>query len=299
MIEVGSGDGRSFEHYPPGVERLLAVEPDATARVAAANRALDAVIPIEVVDGTAETLPAEDGAFDAAVLMGVLCSVHDPAAALGELRRVLKPGGELRFWEHVRSGNAAFRALQHATDSLFWTKALGGLGETTRDTMAAIRAAGFEIVTLERGFHSSSLVTITSAPYILGAGARRRSPTARPLGVMRRRATRHRRRVANEGRPRTLAAAARLAGAGCLGVIAALALGSCGGGGGEALGTGAVTRSIPTTLSTPARTAARRAAGDDHRDRGGDGDGDRARSGRDRNGTRDDGARRAGCDGDA
>ena len=168
VIEVGSGDGRSFEHYPPGVERLLAVEPDATARVAAANRALDAVIPIEVVDGTAETLPAEDGVFDAAVLMGVLCSVHDPAAALGELRRVLKPGGELRFWEHVRSGNAAFRALQHATDSLFWTKALGGC-ETTRDTMAAIREAGFEIVTLERGFHSSSLVTITSAPYILGA----------------------------------------------------------------------------------------------------------------------------------
>ena len=168
VIEVGSGDGRSFEHYPPGVERLLAVEPDATARVAAANRALDAVIPIEVVDGTAETLPAEDGAFDAAVLMGVLCSVHDPAAALGELRRVLKPGGELRFWEHVRSGNAVFRALQHATDSLFWTKALGGC-ETTRDTLAAIRAAGFEIVTLERGFHSSSLVTITSAPYILGA----------------------------------------------------------------------------------------------------------------------------------
>jgi SAM-dependent methyltransferase len=168
VIEVGSGDGRSFEHYPPRVERLLAVEPDATARATAAKRALDAAIPIEVVAGTAEMLPAEGDAFDAAVLMGVLCSVHDPAAALAELRRVLKPGGELRFWEHVRSGNAAFRTLQQATDTLFWTKALGGC-ETTRDTMAAIRGAGFEIVTLERGFHSSSLLTITSAPYILGA----------------------------------------------------------------------------------------------------------------------------------
>ena len=167
VIEVGSGDGRSFEHYPPGVERLLAVEPDGTARAAAAERARRATVPIDVVEGTAEQLPVEDGAFDAAVLMGVLCSVPDPAAALGELRRVLRRGGELRFWEHVRSGNAAFRGLQRATDSAFWTRALGGC-ETTRDTAAAIVAAGFEIVTLERGFHSSSLLTITSAPYILG-----------------------------------------------------------------------------------------------------------------------------------
>ena len=167
VIEVGSGDGRSFEHYPPGVEHVLAVEPDVTARMAAVERAQDAAVPIEVVDGAAEKLPAADGEFDAAVLMGILCSVRDPAAALRELRRVLRPGGELRFWEHVRSGNAGFRGLQRATDSLFWTRALGGC-ETTRDTTAAIRAAGFEIVTLERGFHSSSILTVTSAPYILG-----------------------------------------------------------------------------------------------------------------------------------
>ena len=167
VIEVGSGDGRSFEHYPPGVERVLAVEPDATACAAAMERAQAAAVPIEVVEGTAEKLPAAAGEFDAAVLMGILCSVGDPAAALTELRRVLRPGGELRFWEHVRSGSAAFRVLQRATDTLFWTKALGGC-ETTRDTAAAIRAAGFEIATLERGFHSSSILTITSAPYILG-----------------------------------------------------------------------------------------------------------------------------------
>ena len=167
VIEVGSGDGRcSSTTRRRGT--LLAVEPDASARAAAANRALDAVIPIEVVDGTAETLPAENGAFDAAVLMGVLCSVHDPAAALGELRRVLKPGGELRFWEHVRSGNAAFRALQHATDSLFWTKALGGC-KTTRDTDGRHSRSGIRDRDTRARFHSSSLVTITSAPYVLGA----------------------------------------------------------------------------------------------------------------------------------
>jgi ubiquinone/menaquinone biosynthesis C-methylase UbiE len=145
VIEVGSGDGRSFEHYPATVERILAVEPDPTARASAAERAEQATVPIEIVDGDAGSLPAEDDSFDAAVLMGVLCSVPSPAAALRELRRVLVPGGELRFWEHVRSGNAVFRAFQRAGDALFWTHALGGC-ETTRDTEAAIRAADFEIV---------------------------------------------------------------------------------------------------------------------------------------------------------
>ena len=167
MLEVGAGDGRSFEHYPPTVERLLGVEPDATARRAAAERASAAAVPIELVDGVADALPAEDDSFDAAVLMGVLCSVPDPGAALAELRRVLVPGGELRFWEHVRSPSAGFRAVQRAGDTIFWTRALGGC-RTTRDTAAAIAAAGFEVERMVRGFHSSSLLTITSAPYILG-----------------------------------------------------------------------------------------------------------------------------------
>jgi ubiquinone/menaquinone biosynthesis C-methylase UbiE len=171
VIEVGSGDGRSFAHYPPEVKRLLAVEPDPTARESAAARASDSQVPIDIVAGVAETLPADDGAFDAAVVMGLLCSVPDPAAALRELRRVLKPGGELRFWEHVRSRHAAFRVVQRAVDALFWTRALGGC-ETTRDTEAAIRAADFRIVELDRGFHSSSLLTITSAPYLLGVARR-------------------------------------------------------------------------------------------------------------------------------
>jgi SAM-dependent methyltransferase len=167
VLEVGCGDGRNFQHYPPSVSRVLALEPDPDARAAAAERAAEARVPIDIVEGVASPLPAEDASFDSAALVWVLCSVPDPAAALQELRRVLVPGGELRFYEHVRSGNAAFRALQRAGDRLIWTRALGGC-ETTRDSVKAIQDAGFEIVSLDRGFHSSTVLTITSAPYVLG-----------------------------------------------------------------------------------------------------------------------------------
>jgi SAM-dependent methyltransferase len=171
VIEVGSGDGRSFEHYPPDVDRVLAVEPDSVAREGAVERARAAPVPIEIVAGVAEALPVPDASFDAAVVMGVLCSVPDVPAALAELRRVLVAGGEVRFWEHVRSGNRAFHLLQRAADRLFWTRTLGGC-ETTRDTQAAIPGGGFEIVQLEHGFHSSSPLTIPCAPYVVGIARR-------------------------------------------------------------------------------------------------------------------------------
>ena len=168
VLELGCGDGRAFEHYPDSVDHVLAVEPDPVARAAAAERAESAGVPIEVVAGEAASLPADDESFDAAVVVWVLCSVDDPPTALKELRRVLRADGELRFYEHVRSENALFRGLQRAADALFWTRALGGC-RTTRDTLTAIHDAGFRIVDVERGFHSSSWLTITSAPYVIGA----------------------------------------------------------------------------------------------------------------------------------
>jgi ubiquinone/menaquinone biosynthesis C-methylase UbiE len=174
VVEVGCGTGPAFEHYGAEVERVLAVEPDPVAREEASENAAAAAVPIEVVEGFADRLPAEDGAFDAVICIWVLCSVPDVAAALREIRRVLVPGGELRVYEHVRSPRVPFRVLQHTLDALFWTRSLGGC-RTTRDTEAAVRAAGFEFDRIERGFQSSSLLTITAAPYILGV--------ARNIGV--------------------------------------------------------------------------------------------------------------------
>ena len=171
VLEVGCGDGRSFEHYPTSVAQLVAVEPDPSARAVAVERAHATDVPIDVIEGTAEALPAKEGAFASVVSMGVLCTVPDPITALAEIRRVLEPSGELRFWEHVRSSRLLLRLLQRSLDAVFWTRALGGC-QTTRDTAAAIATSGFEFVWLDHGFHSSSLLTITSAPYIVGSARR-------------------------------------------------------------------------------------------------------------------------------
>src|SRR5476649_2996191 len=140
VIEIGCGDGRAFELYPAAVEAVLAVEPDPSARAIAEQRAADAAVPIDVVRGSAEKLPAQDQTFDAAVAVWVLCSVPDPAAAMREIDRVLVPGGHLHFYEHVQSSNIMFRGLQRAIDSVYWTRALGGC-RTTRDTEGTIRTA--------------------------------------------------------------------------------------------------------------------------------------------------------------
>jgi ubiquinone/menaquinone biosynthesis C-methylase UbiE len=168
VIEVGCGDGRNFEHYPDEVEIVVAIEPDPVARREAARRAAGCAARIEIVEGSAEKLPVAAASFDAVVSCWLLCSVPDQAAVLHELRRVLSPGGELRFYEHVRSHRRLFRGLQKTVDVLYWPRLLGGC-RTALDSEQAICKAGFGIVSLAHGFHSSSTLTLPSAPYILGA----------------------------------------------------------------------------------------------------------------------------------
>jgi ubiquinone/menaquinone biosynthesis C-methylase UbiE len=143
VMEVGPGNGINFEHLPETVEELIAVEPEPYLRRAAERTAEGLQLEIRIVDGTAEDLPAEDGSIDAVFVAGVLCSVPDQDAALWEFRRVLKPGGELRFYEHVRSRRRGFARYQDAA-ALVWPRLMGGC-KPNLDTLATIERAGFRV----------------------------------------------------------------------------------------------------------------------------------------------------------
>jgi len=170
VIEVGAGTGLNFKRYPASVTEVLAVEPEDHLRGVATKAAADAPVSITVVDGTAGALPAEDGSFDAAVASLVLCSVRDLPKALAEMHRVVRPGGELRFYEHVRSEHRVLGAMQRALD-VVWPHLLGGC-HTSRDTAAAIRAAGFEVERIRAFTFRPMVMAAPVAPHIIGSARR-------------------------------------------------------------------------------------------------------------------------------
>lgn len=144
VLELGAGCGTNFAHYPPAVTEVVAVEPEPYLREQARAAAAQAAVAVTVLDGVADALPVEDASCDAAVACLVLCSVPDQASALAELRRVLRPGGELRYYEHVRAPGPRLARTQELVDRAFWPRAFGGC-HTARDTVAAIAAAGFDL----------------------------------------------------------------------------------------------------------------------------------------------------------
>ena len=145
VVEVGAGNGLSFAHYPPAVDAVLAIEPEPYLRAKASEAADTATAPVEVRDGVADALPLDDASVDAAVMSMVLCSVPDLASAISELRRVLRPGGEVRFLEHVRAAGARKATLQRSLDRLRVWPALAGGCHCGRDTVGALEAAGLRI----------------------------------------------------------------------------------------------------------------------------------------------------------
>ncbi|MGW6922114.1 class I SAM-dependent methyltransferase [Streptomyces sp. NPDC054950] len=144
IIEIGAGNGLNFAHYPAAVSEVVAIEPERHLRTLALEAARRAEVPVDVVPAVAEALPVKSEAFDGAVLSLVLCSVRDVPRTLGELRRVLRPGGELRFFEHGPGGGPAMRFTQRALDHTVWPTLAGGC-HLTRDTLDALREAGFEV----------------------------------------------------------------------------------------------------------------------------------------------------------
>lgn len=147
VLEIGAGTGRMFGRYASDV-RVTAIEPDAAFRERSVAPAASARAQVTVVDGTAEKLAFPDRRFDAAVVCLVLCSVASTTVVLQELRRVLKPGGELRLLEHVCSDRAVPGFFMRAFNWLW--RLLNGQGcNMHRRPLPALAAAGFEVIEVE------------------------------------------------------------------------------------------------------------------------------------------------------
>jgi SAM-dependent methyltransferase len=171
VLEVGAGQGLNFAHYPPEVNEVVAIEPEPTLRARAADAAAAAPVPVRVEPGVADGLRFDDGSFDAAVVSLVLCSVPDQDQALAELHRVIRPGGELRFYEHVIARRQPKRLILQAADrSGLWPLIAGGC-HPARDTGAAMERAGFTIRRSERFPFAASRFE-PAIPHILGTAER-------------------------------------------------------------------------------------------------------------------------------
>lgn len=137
-LDLGTGTGRNLPHLPPAAQ-AVAVDPCPQNLAAARRRAPG----VALVRARAEALPFRDGAFDTVLSGMVLCSVDDPAASLGEIQRVLSPGGTLRLLEHVRAASPLGGWWQDLVQPA-WTWAAGGC-RPNRETERAVAAAGFEV----------------------------------------------------------------------------------------------------------------------------------------------------------
>jgi ubiquinone/menaquinone biosynthesis C-methylase UbiE len=171
VFELGAGTGSNFEHYPEAVTTLVAAEPEPYLRERAGEAAAASPIEVEVVDAVADDLPFEDESFDAAVVCLVLCTVPDQARALAELRRVVRTGGELRFYEHVHAHRQPLKAVFTFMDrTTLWARISGGC-HLTRETLQAIERAGFAVEHSRRLEFSPSPV-MPSIPHVLGTARR-------------------------------------------------------------------------------------------------------------------------------
>ena len=171
LLIVGLGPGRDLAHLPASVTEVVAIEPEPSMRAYSAQRVHRTSAATWLVGAVAEALPLPDACMDAALVALVLCSVPDPAAAAGELRRVLRPGGTLHVLEHVHASPGSWlRPWQDRLDPL-WSRLAAGC-HLTRDTRQILIDAGFDTEQL----HDATVrfAPPLVAPHLVGA--------ARPCG---------------------------------------------------------------------------------------------------------------------
>ncbi|HVY77221.1 MAG TPA: class I SAM-dependent methyltransferase [Solirubrobacterales bacterium] len=167
-VDLGAGTGANLALYPPAVSELVLVEPDPHMLRKLRPRLAAASPRAEVVQAGAEALPFADESFDTAVFTLVLCTVPDPAAALAEAARVLKPGGRLLFVEHVRAEDPGLARWQDRLERPW--RFLGDGCHCNRDTAATIAASRFAVEQIERGRMPKSPPIVR--PLITGSATR-------------------------------------------------------------------------------------------------------------------------------
>ena len=166
VLEIGAGTGSNLAFYGPGVESLTLTEPEHPMLRRLERRVHESTPLATVLRAPAEDLPFEDDSFDVAVSTLVLCGVSDQPRALRELRRVLRPGGQLIFIEHVRSNDDRLARRQDRLNGL--NRFMVGC-ECNRATVASIQAAGFEITELEH--RAMPKVPAYISPFVAGRAA--------------------------------------------------------------------------------------------------------------------------------
>ena len=149
VLEVGIGSGLNLPFYGPGVTELIGLEPSALLREQAAEAARSAPFPVRLLPAGGEQIPLDTASVDTVVSTWTLCSIPDLDAALAEIRRVLKPGGRLLFFEHGRAPDQAVGRLQDRLAPLF--RGLAGCNPN-RQIDTSITDAGFRIVDIEKTY---------------------------------------------------------------------------------------------------------------------------------------------------
>jgi SAM-dependent methyltransferase len=150
VVEIGFGSGLNVEHYPAEVEAVLAVEPAPVARQMARRRIAASGVAVEHVGTDAQSIPIEGASCDTALSTFTLCTVPDPAAALSEIFRVLRPGGRLHFLEHGVSPDPRVASWQRRLEPLQRRVANGC--HLTRDPATIVARAGFQLERCEHAY---------------------------------------------------------------------------------------------------------------------------------------------------
>jgi protein-L-isoaspartate O-methyltransferase len=172
VLEVGAGTGTNFAHYPAGVTEVVAIEPEPRLADIAARAAQSAPVPVTVSRDTVEDYAADEP-FDAVVCALVLCSVDEPDAVLRQLLSMLKPGGQLRYLEHVASTGPR-AALQRVADATVWPRLLGNC-HTHRHTETSITGAGFAVSQSRRQWALPAWVPLPVTEFAVGQATRPRA----------------------------------------------------------------------------------------------------------------------------